>query len=181
MRFFDRVWRCAFVDWGTRISIQWIRIGMVRASCLSIRGGLLCGKFHFHTQARPINSLGLVAVPLIGGALFTSSFALIYSGPPTALDKPTLWALILLAIFPTTFAAYLRDGLIRSAGPVFMSLSNYMVPVWSVIFGIILLNESLSLPLILALLLILFGTLLSQIDALKSLFSNITGRNRKIT
>ncbi|MGB1642074.1 MAG: hypothetical protein ACPG97_05665, partial [Paracoccaceae bacterium] len=84
-------------------------------------------------------------------------------------------------IFPTTFAAYLRDGLIRSAGPVFMSLSNYMVPVWSVIFGIILLNESLSLPLILALLLILFGTLLSQIDALKSLFSNITGRNRKIT
>jgi hypothetical protein len=35
--------------------------------------------------------------------------------------------------------------------------------------------------LILALLLILFGTLLSQIDALKSLFSNITGRNRKIT
>ena len=135
----------------------------------------------FTRKLAPINSLGLVAVPLIGGALFTSSFALIYSGPPTALDRPTLSALILLAIFPTTFAAYLRDGLIRSAGPVFMSLSNYMVPVWSVIFGIILLNESLSLPLILALLLILFGTLLSQIDALKSLFSNITGRNRKIT
>ena len=112
----------------------------------------------FILKLTPINSLGLVAVPLIGGALFTSSLALIYSGPPTALDTPTLSALILLTIFPTTFAAYLRDGLIRSAGPVFMSLSNYMVPIWSMIFGIILLNESLSLPLILALLLILFGT-----------------------
>ena len=53
MRFFDRVWRCAFVDWGTHISIQWIRIGMVRAFGLSMRGGLLCGKFHFHTITPP--------------------------------------------------------------------------------------------------------------------------------
>jgi len=59
---------------------------------------------------------------------------------------------------------------IRTAGPVFMSLTNYRVPLWSVVCGIILLNEPFQIRLLAALLLIIIGVYLSQYKALNRLF-----------
>jgi drug/metabolite transporter (DMT)-like permease len=70
--------------------------------------------------------------------------------------------LIFLGLFPTALANLLRVLVIRTAGPVFMSLTNYQVPLWSVIFGILLLNEPFQIRLLVALLLIIIGVYLSQ-------------------
>jgi drug/metabolite transporter (DMT)-like permease len=51
-----------------------------------------------------------------------------------------------------------------------MSLTNYQVPLWSVVFGIILLNEPFQIRLLAALLLIIIGVYLSQYKALNRLF-----------
>ena len=59
---------------------------------------------------------------------------------------------------------------IRDAGPVFLGLVNYQVPVWSVIFGVVLLAEPLPPSLVLAMGLILAGVALSQWGALRRLF-----------
>ena len=61
-------------------------------------------------------------------------------------------------------------ALIRSAGPVFMSLTNYQVPMWSVILGILVLGEPVHNSLFIVLILILCGVGLSQYGALKRLF-----------
>jgi drug/metabolite transporter (DMT)-like permease len=52
-----------------------------------------------------------------------------------------------------------------------MSLTNYLVPVWSVLLGALILNEPLPPSLLLALGLILAGVGLSQYGALKRLFA----------
>jgi len=73
-------------------------------------------------------------------------------------------------LVPTAGANLLRILTIRSAGPVFMSLTNYQVPLWSVILGIVILQEAPRQNLFLAMTLILIGLCLSQYGALKRLF-----------
>jgi drug/metabolite transporter (DMT)-like permease len=51
---------------------------------------------------------------------------------------------------------------INSAGPSFLSLVNYQVPLWAVVFGVVLLGETLPAQFIWALGLILIGVAISQ-------------------
>ena len=76
---------------------------------------------------------------------------------------------------PTAGAALLRVVVIRSAGPTFMSLVNYMVPVVSVLLGALVLGEELPHSLALALALVLVGMALSQWGALSRLLGGSSG------
>ena len=78
--------------------------------------------------------------------------------------------MIFLGLFPTAQPYLLRVGVICTAGHLFMSLTNYQVPLWSVIFGILLSNEPFQIRLLVALLLIIIGVYLSQYKALNRLF-----------
>jgi len=52
--------------------------------------------------------------------------------------------------------------LINRAGPPFLSLVNYQVPVWAVIIGAVVLSEALPGHFLSALLIILSGLAISQ-------------------
>jgi drug/metabolite transporter (DMT)-like permease len=52
---------------------------------------------------------------------------------------------------------------IQSAGPSFLSLVNYQVPVWAVLIGMVVLGEELPPQFIVALALILAGLAVSQL------------------
>jgi drug/metabolite transporter (DMT)-like permease len=81
--------------------------------------------------------------------------------PAPAAPLPTL-ALLAIGLLPTALAAWLRVRVIRSAGPSFMTMVNYMVPVWSVLFGALLLDEALGPSFFAALALILGGLAVSR-------------------
>ena len=119
----------------------------------------------------PINTIGLSAVTLIIGAVIVIAAAWVLEGPPPLPDSRTLAILAILGMIPTAGAGFLRVAVIRSAGPTFMSLTNYQVPIWSVILGAVFLGEDLPAALIIALALILVGLALSQWTALRRLFS----------
>ena len=53
--------------------------------------------------------------------------------------------------------------LVRRAGPPFLSLVNYQVPVWAVIIGAVILNETLPGHFLMALAVILAGLFISQL------------------
>jgi len=55
---------------------------------------------------------------------------------------------------------------ITTAGSLFMSLTSYQVPIWSVLFGVLLLGEALPPQLFIALALILLGIAVSQSRAI---------------
>jgi drug/metabolite transporter (DMT)-like permease len=59
-----------------------------------------------------------------------------------------------------------------------MSLTNYQVPLWSVVFGVTLMGEPLPGSMIWATLLILSGVALSQLGALRRLFGERPWRSK---
>ena len=136
---------------------------VLAASCYAISSVII-------RRLPPIDPLGLAAIPLIIGAITSLCFALTVEGPPPAISTETLWIILYLGLVPTAGANLLRILTIRSAGPVFMSLTNYQVPLWSVILGIVILGEEPRQNLFLAMTLILIGLCLSQYGSLKRLF-----------
>jgi drug/metabolite transporter (DMT)-like permease len=117
-----------------------------------------------------VDAIGLTSLLLIIGAAFSIPMALFMEGVPALPDSNTLLVLAFLGIIPTAAANFLRVLVVRTAGPVFMSLVNYQVPVWSVVLGAIVLSEPLPPSLLWAMLLILIGLGLSQYGALRRLF-----------
>ncbi|HHS88763.1 MAG TPA: DMT family transporter [Rhodobacteraceae bacterium] len=119
----------------------------------------------------PVDPVALATVLLIIGAALVIPVAWAVEGPPPLPDTETIVALAVLGLIPTAAANLLRVMVIRSAGPTFMSLTNYQVPVWSVLFGAMILNEPLPPSLIYALILILSGVAISQWSSLRRIFA----------
>ena len=118
-----------------------------------------------------INAVGLSAITLLIGSVFVGTAAMLIEGAPP-MPTPRGWILIaILGLIPTAAANLLRVFVIRSAGPTFMSLTNYQVPLWSVALGVVFLDEPFRASLLLAMVLILAGVALSQWGALTRLFA----------
>ena len=117
----------------------------------------------------PMEPVRLAAWQLAIGAMIVLPIALAREGLPQMPAIRPVLALVLLALLPTAAANLLRVFVIRTAGPQFMSLTNYMVPVWAVAFGALLLGEAAPSTLLLALALILSGITVSQWPAVRAL------------
>ncbi len=118
----------------------------------------------------PIDSVTLAAFALVVGAGLLIPAMLMIEGVPTWAGNRSGVAILFLGFVPTAFAALLRVTVIRSAGAVFMTLVNYQVPLWSVLFGVWILAENLPGRFFAALALILCGLAVSQWGALRRLF-----------
>lgn len=118
----------------------------------------------------PVDPVGLSAVTLwIGGALVTAA-AFWKEGIPALPQGSVIAVIVTLGLVQTALANLMRITVIRTAGPTFMSLTNYMVPLWSVVLGVVFLGEALEPTLFTAMALILAGVALSQWGALRRLF-----------
>lgn len=118
----------------------------------------------------PVDPIGLTTLMMASGAVITLPFSVVFEGMPPVPSVNALWALLGLGVVSTAAMNLLRVLVIRSAGPTFLTLVNYQVPVWSVVLGAWLLAEPLPPSLIWALALILSGVALGQFGALKRLF-----------
>ena len=81
---------------------------------------------------------------------------------PSSISPLALAGTLYLALLPTGLATILLTVIIKRAGPPFLSLVNYQVPVWAVIFGVVILGEALPGHFITALAVILTGLAISQ-------------------
>ncbi|MCR9146293.1 MAG: DMT family transporter [Rhodobacteraceae bacterium] len=159
----------ALADTGA--DLEWL----ARLACV---GAALCyATGTIFTRLCPeVDRLSLAAAVLTVAAVVFSPYALWAEGWPQDVGTASLWALIYLGVLPTGAAQILLVQTIRDAGPVFMSLVNYMVPIWSVVFGALLLSEALPPSLFLGMGMILGGVALSQLGALMRLFTARSAR-----
>ncbi len=118
----------------------------------------------------PLDPVGLSAATLIIGTVAVVPMALMEHGLPPAPGPMGLALVAFLGLVPTAGAGLLRILVIRSAGPVFMSLTNYQVPMWAIVFGVLVMGEPMPGSLFWGGALILSGVALSQFGALKRLF-----------
>ena len=89
--------------------------------------------------------------------------ALFLEGLPADPPLAAILGVLYLGIFPTALATVMLVFVVQSAGPSFMSLVNYQVPVWAVLLGMLALGEELPHQFLGALLLILGGLAVSQL------------------
>ncbi|MCC5966771.1 MAG: DMT family transporter [Natronohydrobacter sp.] len=87
--------------------------------------------------------------------------------PPLPETRPML-AVLYLGLLPTGYATLLLVGIIRTAGPSFLSQVNYHVPVWSVLLGALVLSEEVPGRFVLALAIILAGLMLARRKGLRA-------------
>tara|TARA_R100000935_G_C2811640_1_gene155250 strand:+ start:286 stop:1203 length:918 start_codon:yes stop_codon:yes gene_type:complete len=142
---------------------------LARLVCLGAAGGYAIGSIA--TRLSPeVDRLALSALVLTLAAGMILPLALVVEGWPSALNTKSLLALLYLGVLPTGVAQVLLVQVNREAGPSFFSLVNYMVPVWSVILGALVLGEALPPSLLAAMTLILVGVGMSQWGALRRVF-----------
>lgn len=117
-----------------------------------------------------VDRLALAATVMSIAAVIITPVALIIEGVPTALSLQGGLALLYLGVLPTGVAQILLVQVNSEAGPSFFGLVNYMVPVWSVVLGGLILAEPLPPSLLAGMTLILGGVALSQWRALRRVF-----------
>ena len=117
----------------------------------------------------PIDPIGLAAVSLSCGAFFVVPAAWLFEGAPPQVSSKTFFYLIILGIFPTAAATFLIIIIIRTAGPIFMTLTNFQVPLWSVFFSILILKEPFEISMLIALAVILSGLAINQHAEIKKI------------
>lgn len=137
------------------------RVACFAAACCYAAGSVIT------RRAPPMPPLGFAAISLTSAAIGSMPVALWIEGWPESWPLRPSLALLYAALFPTALAAAVRVRVISTAGTLFMTITNYMVPIWAVIFGIAFLNEEVSSRLLIALVLILAGIATSQSRAIQ--------------
>jgi drug/metabolite transporter (DMT)-like permease len=132
---------------------------------LAVIAGCLCYAIHGISAKRlgVENPVRQSAAVCLAGAVMGLAFVLVTS--PAGLAGATsssLAAVLGLGLVPTAFATLLVYRLMDRNGPSFVSLSNYLVPVFALTLGALLLHEPLGWNILLALLLILAGIAISR-------------------
>ncbi len=133
---------------------------------LAILLGCLCYAVHGVSAKRlgfdhPVKQSAAVCLL---AALMGLAFAVVYR--PDGLSNVPLsgyMAVVGLGLFPTAIATLLAYRLMARAGPSFVSYSNYLVPIFAVLLGAVLLHEKLGWNILGALVLVLSGIAISRI------------------
>ena len=130
-------------------------------ACIGTASGYAIGSL-ITRRAPKMPPLAFAAASLALGSLFLLPLMYFIEGLPEFTSESAAYALLYAALIPTALAAVIRVRVITTAGSVFMSLTSYMVPIWSVLFGATLMGEILPKQLFFGLALILAGIALSQ-------------------
>lgn len=113
--------------------------------------------------APPTHPLSFGAATLTLAAAMMLPVAIAVDGSSALIWTPSsAAAVVLLGLLPTGAAMALLLVVIQRAGPSFLSLVNYQVPLWAMAFGALLLGETITERAPIALALILSGVALSQ-------------------
>lgn len=149
----DRLFSDMAIGGGAVLGAQ---MACVAASCCYACGSIIT------RLCPPVSTMSFAAAGLISASLVLLTLAFYVEGPPAVISQRSLWGVLYLALLPTGAATIMLTLLIRRAGPPFLSLVNYQVPVWAVLIGVVILAEALPGHFITALAIILGGVAISQ-------------------
>lgn len=139
----------------------WIEI-VAQLACLGAASGYAIGSVLLK-RAPATHPLGFAALTLIFAAMMAAPIALLSERPfDAAWSLKSGLAILYLGVLPTAIAMVLLLKVIKRAGPTFLSLVNYQVPIWGMTFGVLFLEETAPEAAPLALVIILTGVAIAQ-------------------
>jgi len=139
-------------------------LGLEPVARLACFGAAACYAFGgiITKRAPKVDPFAFAAAATMLAAIIIVPAAVALEGFPKEFTTKPLISIIFLGVVPTAIANLLLVSVIRSAGPSFLSLVNYQVPIWSVIFGSLFLAEVLPARTFVALGLIMLGLAVNQ-------------------
>ena len=133
------------------------QIACVTASCCYAIGSVIT------KLCPPVSTVSYASCGLMLASFMLIPTALWFEGIPQSPNNLAIASILYLALFPTAIATILLTILVRRAGPPFLSLVNYQVPIWAVVLGVIVLGEALPGHFLAAFSIILAGVYISQL------------------
>jgi drug/metabolite transporter (DMT)-like permease len=140
--------------------------GTALLSELAVLGGAVCYAVNTIVARRRPASDPLAAgagVTILASALMVP--LALAGGPPASAAVPASAALavVVLGVVSTALATVVYFKLVSAAGPTFVSLINYLIPLWAVVAGMVFLGETPEWRALGALAVILSGIALSEL------------------
>ena len=134
------------------------QLACLAASCCYAIGSVI-------TKLCPtVSAVSYAACGLMLASFMLMPTALCLEGIPKLTNNVAIAGIVYLALFPTAIATILLTILVRRAGPPFLSLVNYQVPIWAVVIGVVALGEALPGHFMIAFSVILGGLWVSQLS-----------------
>jgi drug/metabolite transporter (DMT)-like permease len=150
---------------GPEAALEFEAGGSVLVSELAVLAGAVCYAVATIVARRRPKSDALVAASgvMIAAAAIMAPVAAVSDGArPFELSPAAASAVVLLGVMSTALATVVYFKLITLAGPSFLSLINYLIPLWAVLLGTMVLGETPEWTALIALVLVLSGIALSE-------------------
>ena len=78
------------------------------------------------------------------------------------IDLKNSVSLVLLGVFCTAIATIIYFQILQTSGASFISIMNYLIPIWAILFGVIFFQEEIFMNYIVGLILVILGINISQ-------------------
>ncbi len=125
--------------------------------------GYMISNIVAYNTLKHIDSFSITFFATLFGALISIPF-LIFSefNQPSYFNVKSILPILYLGIFPTALAFQLRYHITKTSGPVFLSYVAYLIPIFALIWGFILLSEKIYFSSIVGITLILIGVFIGR-------------------
>ena len=125
--------------------------------------GYMVSNILAYNTLKHIDSFSITFFATLFGALFSIPFLIISEiNQPSLIKIESVLPILYLGLFPTAIAFQLRYHITKMSGPVFLSYVAYLIPIFAIIWGFILLSENISYSSIIGIILILFGVYIGR-------------------
>ena len=125
--------------------------------------GYMISNIVAYNTLKHIDSFSITFFATLFGALVSIPFLLIGEfNQPSNFTLKSVLPILYLGLFPTALAFQLRYHITKISGPVFLSYVAYLIPIFALIWGNVLLSEKIHFSSIIGIILILFGVYIGR-------------------
>tara|TARA_B100000959_G_C14960989_1_gene615763 strand:- start:1275 stop:1955 length:681 start_codon:yes stop_codon:yes gene_type:complete len=120
--------------------------------------GYMISNIVAYNTLKHIDSFSITFFATFFGALVSIPFLVLSEiNQPSIISFESVLPILYLGLFPTALAFQLRYHITKKSGPVFLSYVAYLIPIFAIIWGFLLLSEDINYSSIIGIILILFG------------------------
>ena len=120
--------------------------------------GYMISNIVAYNTLKHIDAFSITFFATFFGALVSIPFLVLSEfSQPSYISFESVLPIIYLGLFPTALAFQLRYHITKTSGPVFLSYVAYLIPIFAIIWGFLLLSERINYSSIVGIFLILFG------------------------
>jgi drug/metabolite transporter (DMT)-like permease len=125
--------------------------------------GYMSSNILAYNKLEKISSISITTFATLYGAIFSLPFLFFYEYTnPSTINQYSIFSIVFVGLFPTAIAFHFRYYITKNSGPVFLSYVAYLIPVFAIIWGYLILGEGVGYNSITGIFLILIGVYFGQ-------------------